>query len=427
MANVYRDFSLESGYDYTSLWPVIGTEFFGDNLLASGMGFDHFAKQMARPESGPHELKSVHGSMALTSTLDTAGNAGTPVLTIPNGATGYYKNVNFGGRPMENALATDKGEYNVEYTINCGTYYDKAYTAIMMTESVDNFISESRRDFIDPRYRAVSVADVFPEGYRRWLANNLTGDIDVKGARVATDKNGKPLVDADQFPSQPIGWTSWWTENPQTCFPQAESMMCATAPSNTVPVDPEIGFEQQRFLIAYTLMYLPENKQQWWLDQLNIWEKGSDSDPGFGNRIELHLPNGKQYIAKRFGTETIFGKTVEKGISARMLEWGNQLLVKAYETNAGPDNDGDGRPDWYEVKLTNGQPRVKWDPSMKFVDSNGALQPTQPGCNSTDNSTCPCTANLACSELARFEEVPFFMRQAMHDYGLADPTMRGIY
>ncbi len=426
MANVYRDFALESGYDYTSLWPVIGTEFFADNLLASGLGFDHFAKQMARPEAGPHELKSIHGSPVLTSTLDTAGNAGKSVMTVPNGATGYYKNVSYGGRPMENALATNKGEYNSEYVINCGTYYDKAYTAIMFTESVDNFISASRRDFLDPRYRAVSIADVFPEGYRRWLANNLTGDFDIKSPRVAAAA-GKPLVDADQFPTQSFGWTNWWKESPESCFQQAQTLLCSSQPAASLPVDPEISFEQQRFLIAYTLLYLPENKQQWWLNQMNIWEKGSDSDPGFENRIELHLPDGKQYIAKRFGTETIFGKKVEKGISARMLEWGNQLLVKAYETTPGPDNDNDGQPDWYEPKLTNGQPRVKWDSSMKFIDAQGALQATQPGCNSTDNSTCPCTANAACAELVRYEEVPFFMRQAMHDYGLADPTMRGVY
>ena len=77
-------------------------------------------------------------------------------------------------------------------------------------------------------------------------------------------------------------------------------------------------------------MYLPENQQQTWLNQMNIWEKGADTDPGFGNRIELHLPGGKIYIAKTFGKETILGKKVEKGIGARMLEWGNKLLVPMF-------------------------------------------------------------------------------------------------
>ena len=77
------------GYDYDSLWPYLGTLLFSDNLLASGIGFDHFARQVARPEAGPHFLSDG----ILRSTLDTAGNAGDPVVTIPNGATGYYGNV----------------------------------------------------------------------------------------------------------------------------------------------------------------------------------------------------------------------------------------------------------------------------------------------------------------------------------------------
>ena len=48
-------------------------------------------------------------------------------------------------------------------------------SAMLMTESVDNFISASRQDFLDARYRAVSLADVFPEGYRRWLVEQPHG------------------------------------------------------------------------------------------------------------------------------------------------------------------------------------------------------------------------------------------------------------
>ena len=46
-------------------------------------------------------------------------------------------------------VTDDKGEYNSEFTVNAGSYYEKAWTAMLMTESVDNFISDSRRDFTD--------------------------------------------------------------------------------------------------------------------------------------------------------------------------------------------------------------------------------------------------------------------------------------
>src|SRR5262249_12811644 len=76
-------------------------------------------------------------------------------------------------------------------------------------------------------------------------------------------------------------------------------------------------------------------------------------------RIEFHNPIGKTYVAKTFGKEEIFGETVQKGVAARVVEWANQLLFKAYKTEPGPDKDGDGNPDWYLPVLdSTGQPTV---------------------------------------------------------------------
>jgi len=428
MANVYRDFAVEAGWDFESLWPYIGSVFYPNNVLASSVAFDHFTAEMARPQAGDHFYGTdLAGTRIMRSSLDTAGNPAATRVTIPNGATGYFQNVARGGRPLENALSETKGEYDSEYTVNAGSYYEKAFTTMLMTESVDNFISDSRRDFLDSRYRAVSLADLFPDGYRRWLANNLTGDDVLRGSRVAASPTNVPLVDSNRFPQRGLGFTQWWRPTPQVCFQGPASLECETAPANSVVIEPQVGWEQQKFLIAWTLLYLPENAQQTWLNQMGIWEKGADSDPVFTNRIELHLPNGKIYVAKTYGKETLLGKTVQKGVAARILEWGNELLNRAYVTTAGSDTDGDGQPDWYVPSLTMGRPIVKFDPALSTVSPSGSGTVGRPGCNSTDNSQCTCYSNKACVELSKYEEVPFFMRQAMRDYGLADPTMKGIY
>ncbi|MBX5483544.1 MAG: hypothetical protein IRZ16_17110 [Myxococcaceae bacterium] len=431
-ANIYRDFAYDEGLDYDTLWPAVADLYFKDNILAANIAFDHFARQMARPQAGPHYLSDVgtlSGKAILRSAEDAPGNPEETMVNVPNGATGLFRNVVPGGRPLENALSDNHGEYDSEYTINAGSYYDKAWATMLMTESVDNFISASRRDFLDARYRSVSMADVFPQQYRRWLANNLTGDEEIKGTRIEVDATGAPIVEQDLFPVRGIGWTSWSSTTPQTCFVGPDNLQCSTTTQNTLPIDSQIGWEQQKFLIAWTLQYLPENQQQIWLNQMGIWELGADSNPDFDNRIEYHSPTGKTYIAKTFGKEQVFGKTVQKGIAARMLEYANQLLAKAYDTDPGPDLDGDGEPDWYEPKLgSDGQPHVKWDPDVDYVDAGGGVHKEGgPGCNATDNSKCTCTSNRACVELSRYEEVPFFLRQAMHDYGLADPSMKGIY
>jgi hypothetical protein len=427
MVNVYKDFAKDEGYDFESLWPYIVDDSFKDNILASGIGFDHFAKQMARPQYGPHFQETRDGKPLLLSAMDSAGNPGTTVLNVPNGATGLYGNVGVGGRPLENGLASNKGEYDSEYKMNVGSYYDKAWTSMLMTESVDNFISSSRRDFVDGRYRSVSVADVFPDGYRRWLANNLTNDEQLKGPRVALNAAGKLMIDQAKYPLKGLGWTSWWRPAPSTCFMGDSSMTCDAPPAQSMSVDSQVGWEQQKFLIAWTLQYLPENQQQIWLNSLSIWEIGADTDPGFINRVEFHNPDGRVYVANTFGRETLFGKTVEKGVGARILEYANSLLVQAYETEDGPDTNGDGHPDWYLPKMTNGQPRVKYDASVQTITATGGLSTGRPGCNATDNATCTCSSNKACLELSHYIEVPYFMRQAMRDYGLAQPSMKGIY
>ncbi|HCF56872.1 MAG TPA: hypothetical protein DFS52_02610, partial [Myxococcales bacterium] len=237
-----------------------------------------------------------------------------------------------------------------------------------------------------------------------------------------------------------IGWTRWAATTPSVCFQSASSLgvpdgnaglQCATnPPANTAVLDPQVDWEQQKFLIAYTLLYLPENQQQWWLQQMNVWELGSDSDPGFANRLEFHDPTGKIYIAKTFGKETIFGKPVQKGIAARVLEYANELMDQAYVTTPGPDLDGDNKPDWFvPVFNDDGTPKVKYDEGVVAVEAIGPniYEVTKEGCNEEDNSKCICSDNRACIKLSKYVELPFFFRQAMAAYGLADPSMRGIY
>src|SRR5690606_9923475 len=88
--------------------------------------------------------------------------------------------------------------------------------------------------------------------------------------RVAANTLGRPVVASDLFPEQPLGWTTWWTETPQLCFPGTGTSICtgydedgtpfeANTPQFTRPLDPQVGWEQHKFLIAMTLIYLPEN------------------------------------------------------------------------------------------------------------------------------------------------------------------------
>ncbi|MFH1529974.1 MAG: hypothetical protein ABIK09_04460 [Pseudomonadota bacterium] len=440
MRNIYSQFSLELGYDFDTFWPDVAPFWFPENILASGMVFDHFTRMAARPEIGPHFRQE--NNPVLLSSVDTIAEAGETQVVIPNGATGKFGDISAGGKLIENRLAEGMGEYDSELTINAGSYYDKISVAMLMTESVDNYISDSREDFVDARYRATSLADLFPDGYRRFLANALTDDEFLKGPRVASNASGKPLVDGEGYPSSAIGWTSWWGEEPTACFPSDGSTVCGIygnvaaaaygggqGPANVTVIDPQLGWEIQKFYIAWTLLYLPENQQQNWLDMMRIWELGKDADPGFEGRIEFHWPYGKVYVAKTFGRETIFGKEVERGIAARVLEYANDLMVKAFQTTDGPDINGDGAPDWYLPVLNpdTGEPIVLWDKSIAGIQDGYVYPNGTEECNADYDGGCTCSSNRACTELKSYIEVPFFLRQTLDAYGLMAPQQKGIY
>jgi hypothetical protein len=81
------------------------------------------------------------------------------------------------------------------------------------------------------------------------------------------------------------------------------------------------------------MMNLPESWKLNWVDMMRVWQVGTDTDPGFpaAETIAWRDPqSGQLFIAHSYGTEVINGKTVQRGIAARVLEWMNTLTAKGY-------------------------------------------------------------------------------------------------
>ncbi len=395
---------------------------FSSNAVASSIAFDHFTHVFSRPQPGDHGALG-SGDTVLRSVDGTGfGNPPRPTLAVANGVTGGFGTISLGGRPIENGLSREVGrDYSRDYTLNVGSYYEKAFTAMLFTESADNFISASRDDFVDPRFRSVSIADVFPDGYRRWIANNLTGDDTIKGvyARGKAGGTGPQPADLDPNGYALLGQTSWWpTAGIETCFPEGEKITCrdpfATGPlaAGTGPViDPQVGWEQQKFALVQSLIYLPENGRMNWVDQMRVFEMGANVDPGFENRIEFHNPDGSIYVAKTFGTEVLYGKTVQKGVAARVLEYANELLQAAVVTapiTIGPD----ARVIGYKPVLD-----AKGNVQYRSGNTNGKL------------FVATCEESKACVKMKNYVAVPKLMREAMSVFGWtrnAD-NLKGVY
>jgi len=395
---------------------------FQPNALAASLVFDHFARILTRPTSGAHFSDTAWSPFKTAVLRSTDQNPGVSTdsgvnLLIPDGSTGIGSNVSWGGRLLNNSLDQSKGYYAVDYQLNVGSYYDKTLAIYMLTDSADRFISQSRDDFQDGRYRNTSFATLFPEGVRRLLANSLTEDEDIKGWRVASTK-GSPNVDAQGALKQPMGFRAWWPKDEiQTCWPTQGRLSCQQFPSGTeiangapaesLAVDPEVGFEIHKFITFFSMLNLPESWKLNWVDMMRIWLIGVDASPGFpdsGSVAWRDPQSGQLYLAHGYGTEVIDGKTVQRGIAARVLEWMNVLTARAYSIDT------------------------------TVVNPTGELAVLR----YTDNSACPPGVNYCVGQpiqvdtayalrVTNYKSVIDYMHMTADQFGFYGPNWRGVY
>jgi len=390
--------------------------------LSSSLVFDHFARILTRPNSGAHfsdTAWSPFGTAVLRSTDQNPGVVPNDVANylIPDGSTGVGSDVAWGGRLLNNSLDQSKGYYAVDYQLNVGSYYDKTIAVHMLTDSEDRFISQSRDDFQDGRYRNTSFATLFPEGMRRLLASTLTEDEDLKGWRVASTK-GVPNTDASGALSQPMGYRAWWPKDaPQMCWPTQGHIFCQEFPSGnelangpppeSTAVDPELGFEIHKFITFFSMLNLAESWKLNWVDMMRVWIVGVDTLPGFpdSETVAWRDPqSGQLYVAHSYGTEVIDGKTVQRGIAARALEWMNVLTARAYKVDS-------------TVTNPNGELNV-----LRYTD-NTACPPGVSYCVGQ-----PIQVDTAFTlRVTNYKSVLDYMHLTASQFGFYGPNWRGVY
>lgn len=404
-----RGLTLETGQNYVGAYEN-WDGMLKPNALAASLAFDHLVRQLTRPQPGEHGRKAlVTGDKVLTS-VDSVLSDLNPEVILPEGSQSFGNGeLGYGARKVNNSLNNGDGSFDIQWLTSAGSYYDKVFATYHLTESSNRFLDVSLQDFVDGRYRNLSFVNLFPDGYRRLVATALTGDSWLLGPRLAASSTGKPLADADSLPVRPIGWISWWPEQgPETCWPANGSLVCRDlpsqdplaedAPAHEIPADPQVGIEVQKWIVYYSLLHLPENWKTDWVDQFRIYSVGSDSVPDLPseNAIWWKDPvSGTLYIARRRGTEEIFGKTVEKGVAARMLAWANLLTQAVYQTSAVDPVTGK-----VDVVLENGEPKVK-----------GGKK---------------CEDTPLCIQLRSYKTVIDFTRQTAAAFGFPAPEPIGI-
>ncbi len=249
------------------------------------------------------------------------------------------------GRYVYNDFDYSKGYWWADYQTQVGGYYDKIWATYYLSEAFDDFISNSKEDFTDGRYKNVNLATVYPEQVRRLFANLLTNDFVSYAPWVAT----RPLP--NQIPTPTLEYPPW----------HDASNGWARA-SNAELVDPNNGFNEQIYAMVWGSIYFPTTWSQAWIDDARITALAADQITWPANETyAFYNPKtGMTYKAHGSGTETVFGVVHQRGIGARMLEWANKLVALSYVVNR--DTSGNA------ILNADGTPEL-------VLDSNGHPEP----------------------------------------------------
>ncbi len=397
-----------------------------DFAIASSLAFDHFVRVLSRPQPGPH---SFAGSDPVLRPDDgfAVGSNVRHDLDLFQGSSDVGADASYGARPIENGFVSAGGYWNIN---SAGSYYEKTHAIFNIVSQGSGSGNWSRAEGIDGRWLTSNFSNLYPDGVRRLIGSLVTDDSSLYAPRVAAKLSGVPDVKFNQqnigYPNK-LGWVSFVPQDgPAVCWPTNGNQVCTDGQGVPlvggtrdpvlpgVPIDPELGFEIQKFVLFYSYVFLPATQRNDWLDLLRIYRLGSESDPAFTSAEMVSWKDpvtGFSYIAKRFGNEAIFGQSYDKGIGAKMIQWANKLSALAYQP-ANPQQPFDAATGRFLYAVDgNGRPIVLPDTRVK----------------PSDPAHLVCDDNLYCVQLRNYRGLIDFSHDTAQRIWAPLPCLNGVY
>lgn len=124
-------------------------------------------------------------------------------------------------------------------------------------------------------------------------------------------------------------------------------------PANAKILFPNLGYENQVGTYIYAMLFSRSNRDMTLVNKMRV-RFDNDDGPVITDDKKVAFTDpvtGYRYLATKFGTESIQGRTVETGIASRMLQRANELLAQAYQTTGTPNAFGEPT-----LVLANGKP-----------------------------------------------------------------------
>jgi hypothetical protein len=131
-----------------------------------------------------------------------------------------------------------------------------------------------------------------------------------------------------------------------------------TRPAGAKVLFPNLGYKQQLAAVVWTAIFSRMNSDMTLVNKMRLWLEGAVDEIAIDPTLAVKFTDpdsGYTYVARKYGTDTVAGKTVDKGIASRMIQHANAMLGAAYKVKAGSVPDSFGRP---VLDTTGGAPEI---------------------------------------------------------------------
>jgi hypothetical protein len=294
--------------------------------LGGTVALDLFARILTRPEPGFYCLA---GNPDCASSILPLGVESeiyaADGIPLPEVYPDFYDfAVHLGeGRYVHNDYDYSQGYWWSDYQTQVGSYYEKIWATYYLAEAYDYFLSNSKQDFTDGRYKNVNFMTVFPNQVRRLYGSLLTGELDAFAPWMDVGAN------TGSIPEGTLAYPSW------------HALDLDARPGGVKLIDPNYAWNEQIYAMVWGAMYFPTNWSQSWVHDARIVTTEADAPWTAAETYAFHDPaSGITYRTRAAGTDEALGRTRQYGVGARMLEWANRLVAQAWLVEV----DGDGAP-----------------------------------------------------------------------------------
>ena len=305
-------------------------------VLAETDMFNNIALALLQPQIGSYKA-TVQPVDSVQTLYDPEGSGSIPAEFEIDASTGRFIDPKF----TSSAAGGGSWAYQ-EWVEHTGFTVEKAEAARALTDGRSVFSTISRENYLDGRNVNINYRSDMPQQIDRLLGGLLSGDFETIAPYVLDSDTDDP--DGNGLPNPVVHAFDLGGAAPKR-------------PANSKLVFPNVGYKQSLGTLVFAHIFARLNGDLTLSNKMRIWVDGLQGEIKIPDAQQARFTNpesGYTYIAKKYGPQTVDGKTVDKGIASRMVGRGNALIKEVFETNG---VDAYGSP--VVVYDANNEPKLK--------------------------------------------------------------------